>query len=246
MSRTGNLGVGADDLVGMARWVRRVVVGTVVVLVVLAVAGVVAWQVWFPHHRPALREGERYGVDVSNHQGAIDWEAVAADDVDFAYLKATEGGDHLDRRFATNWDAARAAGLDVGAYHFFTLCRPGAEQAASFLATVPDDADLPPALDLELPGNCSARPPADAVRREVQAFVDAVEDETGETVLLYVLDDWEDLYPSRDLDDVDRRLWHRRVGPFRPGGDWTVWQYTGIARVDGIDGGVDLNVMRAP
>ncbi|HEV7720895.1 MAG TPA: GH25 family lysozyme [Iamia sp.] len=228
----------------MARWVRRGLVGTVVGLLVLGAVGFVGWKVWFPHHRPALRDGERYGIDVSNHQGAIDWDAVAADDIDFAYLKATEGGDHVDPRFASSWEDARAAGLDVGAYHFFTLCRPGAEQAANFLATMPDGSDLPPALDLELTGNCADRPPADDVRREVRAFVDAVEEETGETVLLYVLDDWEDRYPSRDLGDRDRPLWHRRIGPLRPGGDWTLWQYTGIARVDGIDGGVDLNVMR--
>jgi lysozyme len=230
----------------MARWARRIGLGLVAMVLVLGVVGWALARWWFPHHRPDLRDGERYGVDVSNHQGAIDWEAVAADDVDFAYLKATEGGDHVDRRFAESWDGARAAGLDVGAYHFFTLCRPGAEQAASFLATVPGDADLPPALDLELSGNCAARPPADDVRREVRAFVDAVEDETGEAVLLYVLDDWEDRYPSRDLGDGrDRPRWHRRIGPLRPGGDWWLWQYTGVARVDGIDGGVDLNVMRA-
>ncbi|HMJ78951.1 MAG TPA: GH25 family lysozyme [Iamia sp.] len=232
---------------GGRRWVRRGLVGTgvgVVLLVVVGVVGFVGWKVWFPHHRPALRDGERYGVDVSNHQGAIDWEAVAADDVDFAYLKATEGGDHVDQRFAANWDGARAAGLEIGAYHFFTLCRPGAEQAANFLATVPGGGDLAPALDLELAGNCAARPSAADVRREVRTFVDAVEDETGATVVLYVLDDWEDRYPSRDLGDRDRPLWHRRIGPLRPGGDWTLWQYTGIAQVDGIHGGVDLNLMR--
>lgn len=227
------------------RWVRRVGIGTAVVLVALAVGGYAGYRWWFPHHRPDLRAGERYGVDVSNHQGVIDWEAVAADGVDVAYVKATEGGDHVDRRIAANWEGARAAGIEVGAYHFFTLCRPGAEQAANFLATVPAGADLPPALDLELPGNCAARPPADEVRREVRAFVDAVEEATGETVLLYVLDDWEDLYPSRDLGDgVDRPRWHRRIGPLRPGGDWALWQYTGMARVDGVDGGVDLNVVR--
>src|SRR5687767_5289040 len=104
----------------MARWARRIGLGVVVVLVVLGGVGFGLARWWFPHHRPDLRTGERYGVDVSNHQGAIDWEAVAADGIDVAYLKATEGGDHVDRRFAASWDAARAAGLDVGAYHFFT------------------------------------------------------------------------------------------------------------------------------
>ena len=63
------------------------------------------------------------GIDVSNHQGQIDWPRVAKDDVAFAIIKATEGGDFVDKSFARNIEAARAAGLTVGAYHFFTFCR---------------------------------------------------------------------------------------------------------------------------
>ena len=53
---------------------------------VIVVAGIAAWT-WFqylPNHRPDLPPGERYGVDVSWHQGHIDWNAVAHDDIDFA------------------------------------------------------------------------------------------------------------------------------------------------------------------
>ena len=134
-------------------WIPLSVVG-----VICATAAIV-WWAWLPQYRPGLKAGESYGVDVSNHQGEIDWYAVAGDDIDFAYIKATEGGDFVDDWFGTNWDGARAAGLDVGGYHFFTLCRPGGEQAANFLGTVPvAEADLPAALDLELAGNCSDRP----------------------------------------------------------------------------------------
>jgi Glycosyl hydrolases family 25 len=65
------------------------------------------------------------GVDVSNHQGEIDWSALAGSNVAFAYIKATEGGDFRDRRFQLNWDGAKRAGLARGAYHFFTQCRSG-------------------------------------------------------------------------------------------------------------------------
>jgi lysozyme len=59
------------------------------------------------------------GVDVSNHQGDIDWPILARTDIGLAYLKATEGGNFRDRRFQANWDGARKAGLPRGAYHFF-------------------------------------------------------------------------------------------------------------------------------
>lgn len=189
-----------------------------------------------------MREDERYGLDVSNHQGDIDWARVAGDDVDFAYVKATEGGDWIDGSFSTNWSAAGDAGVDRGAYHFFTLCRPGEEQADNFLRVVRDVGELPPALDLELAGNCSNRPDSDLVLAEVTAFISRVESATGHRVLLYIGDDFESRYQIRDR--IGRELWHRRWYR-RPDVDgWLVWQVTGMAHVEGIGNDVDLNVMR--
>ncbi len=226
-------------LTSKRRWLW-VLVAAIAVLLVGAVIG--RW-IWFPHYRPALGAGDRYGVDVSNHQGEIDWHAVAGDDIGFAYIKATEGGDFVDNRFAKNWAGAGEAGLDRGAYHFFTLCRPGIEQAQNFLDAVSvDESELPPALDLELSGNCGDRPPKDQVLDEVAAFIDEVERESRREVLLYVLDDFHDLYPVAER--FNRNRWKRRIF-LRPGGDWRVWQYTYLAKVDGISGAVDLNVMRS-
>jgi lysozyme len=211
--------------------------------VLLAALGLWVAYVGLPNHRPSLEDGERYGIDVASHQGEIDWARVAADDIDFAYIKATEGGDFVDDRFETNWEGAGAAGLDRGAYHFFTLCRPGDEQAAHFVATVPLDADaLPPVVDLELNGNCADRPDRDDVERELVTFIDAVEAATGRTVVLYVGDDFESAYGLRD--GLDRPIWHRRI-LLRPDLDgWWIWQVYDRSAIDGIDGDVDLDVMR--
>ena len=216
---------------------------TGVILVTLAALAVV-WQLWLPRFRPSLRPGERFGVDVSNHQGDIDWRRVAGDHIQFAYIKATEGGDWADERFASNWLGAANVRIARGAYHYFTLCRPGAEQAANFLRIVPDDGELPPALDLELAGNCGRRPDYDVVIREVAAFIDRVESATGDAVLLYIGDDFEARYPMPSR--FDRALWHRRWYRRPAVEDWGVWQFTGMAHVEGISGDVDLNVMRSP
>lgn len=234
----------SDEAPGGARPKRRrwpfVAGGLVAALIAI---GLIGWYVWLPRHRPALEAGERYGVDVSNHQGEIDWELVAGDRMDFAYIKATEGGDFVDASFERNWEGAVSAGLDRGAYHFFTFCRPGAEQAANFLDVVPlDPAALPPAIDLELAGNCSRRPDRAEVLREVNAFLGAVEDATGRPVVLYIGDDFEGRYRMRD--ELARPIWHRRI-LIRPDvEDWWIWQVQGHASIDGIEGGADLNVMR--
>lgn len=226
------------------RWLTRLrwQAATGILGVVVALASLWTW--WVPQYRPPLSAGERFGIDVSNHQGDIDWHRVARDDIHFAYIKATEGGGWVDRRFATNWAGAADAGIDRGAYHFFTLCRPGSEQATNFLRTVPPDGELAPALDLELAGNCAGRPENDAVVAEVEAFIEAVEAATGRQVLLYIGDDFEDRYPIRER--FDRPLWHRRWYRRPDIEAWLVWQFTGMAHVDGIDGDVDLNVMRPP
>jgi lysozyme len=68
-------------------------------------------------------------VDVSHHQGHIDWEAVAHDQITYAYMRATEGETVVDAEFDKNWAAAAAAGIKRGAYHFFSLCSGPAENA---------------------------------------------------------------------------------------------------------------------
>ncbi|MGG5260171.1 GH25 family lysozyme [Phycicoccus avicenniae] len=230
----------------MVRGVVRWGTGLLVVAVLVAGGGWLAWTHVLPTYRPTLEAGESYGIDVSAHQGAIDWDAVAADGIEVAYLKASEGATFEDDRFADNWRGARAAGLEVGAYHFFTLCKEGEEQAANLLgrlrAVGAEASALPPVVDLELSGNCADRPPVEVVQQRLTAFVAAVEEETGQPVRLYLLDDFAEPYPLPDgLADRDR--WVRRL-LLRPADDgWAWWQVSSRAAVDGIEGPVDLDVV---
>jgi lysozyme len=161
--------------------------------------------------------------------------------VSFAYIKASEGGDHVDTAFAPNWSGARSVGIAVGAYHFFTLCRPGAEQAANFLRVVPTDQPmLPPVIDLEFEGNCSTRPAAQAFKAELDAFIAAVEARLGRQVILYKSDEFGKIYgavlPARPT-------WVRSIVWQPATEDWLFWQYQFEGRVAGIGGMVDLNVL---
>ncbi len=206
-----------------------------------------ALALWFGSGRwnPSERDFPNQGIDVSHHQGVIEWPLLPAQGVDFAYIKATEGGDHRDRRFAANWAGARNAGIARGAYHFFTLCRSGAEQAANFIAAVPIDPDaLPPAVDLEYMGNCGGRPRIADFHSELAVYIRAVEAHYRKPVLLYLTEEFDSAY--RVSARVARPLWLRSL-VFEPdfgARPWTVWQVSNFRRLRGISGRVDWNVMR--
>ena len=100
------------------------------------------------------------GVDVSSHQGYIDWEAVAADDIQFAMLRigyrgSTEGGIRADELFETNLKGAQNAGLKVGVYFFSqAITVEEAREEANFVLQQLREAgitelELPVAFDLE-------------------------------------------------------------------------------------------------
>src|SRR5215831_11151376 len=95
------------------------------------------------------------GVDVSHHNGSISWSRVRGAGVTFAFVKATEGATFVDPRCAANLAGCRTAGIAPGAYHFYHHDVDPAAQAAHFLQTIgqPETGDLPPALDIEAPGD---------------------------------------------------------------------------------------------
>lgn len=197
-----------------------------------------------PHWHPSDSEYPLQGIDISHHQDVIDWAKVAATgEVDFAYIKATEGGNHVDRLFKTNWDAAAKAGIPRGAYHFFTLCRSGKEQAANFIATVPTDPTaLPPVVDLEYMGNCSIRPKITDLHKELTDYLSLVEAHSGKPALLYLTQEFDDTYQVSAR--VNRPLWLRSIvtKPAFGARPWTIWQVSQFRHVDGIEGRVDWNV----
>ncbi len=184
------------------------------------------------------------GVDVSHHQGPIDWRTLAADDVAFAYIKATEGADHVDPRFAFNWREAAAAGLHRGAYHFFTLCQPGARQAAHFIDTVPREAGaLPAAVDLEHMGPCRQGPTMSDVAEQARIFMDRVEAHYGVRPIIYTTREFHDAHLAGVTGE---RFWIRSLGvePRFRQREWVIWQHHNRGHKRGVSGPIDLNAFR--
>ncbi|GHC60319.1 GH25 family lysozyme [Streptomyces cinnamoneus] len=150
-----------------------------------------------PAAGPAAAAAVR-GLDVSGHQGNVDWSAVAAAGASFAYVKATEGLTYKSEFFAQQYNGSAAAGLVRGAYHF---ARPdtsgGAAQADAFLAAGggwnADGRTLPGALDVERLSQdapvCYGLEPG-AMVAWISAFTERYRQRTGRYPVLYTNTGW--------------------------------------------------------
>lgn len=188
-----------------------------------------------------------HGVDVSRWQGDIDWQKLRRYGANFAYIKATDGGDHLDPKFHENWRGAAAAGIRRGAYHFFYWCRTAASQAEWFIRNVPKEKGaLPPVIDVEWnhQSSCKKRPPRSDVLDKIRVFSERLEQHYGQRPIIYTAPDfYEDNLKGAFL---DHPFWLRAVAehPSKvyPGRDWVFWQYSGTGLSSAVKGNIDLNV----
>ena len=230
---------------------KYVVIAVTMAVFLMTAAAALVYAVYFGYYHVNGFRAARYpirGVDVSHYQGEIDWNALAAQDIQFAYIKATEGSTYVDEHFAENYREARQTEIRVGAYHFFSFDSSGVTQAENFIETVEAyDGMLPPVVDVEFYGNKAADPPdSEEVRSQLQAYLDAVEEAYGMRPVIYATyESWE-LYIKEMFDGYP--LWIRDIwNQPRSSVDWTLWQYTNRGRLKGFSGEepyVDLNVFK--
>jgi len=187
------------------------------------------------------------GIDVSHHQGQIDWSKVAESEVYFAFIKATEGSDFSDTKFKNNWAESKKANLPRGAYHFFTFCSPGKDQAEHFLQVVPPEAKaLPPVIDVEFVGNCKNFKSLDAIRIELKAFISEIEKAWSRRPVLYITSN--SFKQILNGNFTDYPIWIRSVfsePDFEKNDKFYIWQFTDKGKIPGIKVPVDQNVLKA-
>lgn len=199
------------------------------------------WQDRHPDTYPV------HGIDLSRFQTSVDWTTARANGVNFAFIKATEGGDRVDPMFQDHWRGAGGAGVLRGAYHFYYHCSPASEQARWFIANVPrTPGALPPVLDMEwtpTSPTCRIRRDGATIRAEAKVFLDALQAHYGQRPIIYTSIDF---FQDTDLSKLQgTEFWLRSVAAhpddLYDGQRWTFWQYTSSGTVPGIAGRVDIN-----
>lgn len=188
-----------------------------------------------------------HGIDVSHHQGAINWELlrnqaiIDGHPLSFVFIKATEGSDNVDSRFIQNFSAARQYGIMRGAYHFYRASVPAKKQAEHFIKHVQlENGDLPPVLDVEVrPSGISD----DSFRQGILEWLVRVEQHYGVKPILYTYHSFRQQW-MRDSVFNHYPFWiaHYYVDSVRYRGPWAFWQHSDSGQLPGINEKVDLNI----
>ena len=207
------------------------------------------------------------GIDVSSHNGTVDWEQVASAGVKFAWVKATEGQNHINRNWVKRYNGAAENNIIVGAYHFarpdFNKYDTPEEDAQAEFKHFRDTLEqvgglkpgnLVPAVDLEAGMKTDDQYNADWYLK----WLALAEEEWGVKAIVYSARWAWNLYirnaAKEDIETFTRYpVWWANyirkeyfVGPekqLRGWQEWDVWQYSGSGKCPGIKGRVDLNWM---
>ena len=213
----------------------------VVTVAALAVSGTAVAQ--------AVSFGTPKGVDVAAHQHPggtpIDWSKVRTDGQSFAFVKATEGGDWVNPHYVEDIQAAKAAGLKTGAYHYARPAGDAKTQAANFAAQIAlaPDQTLPPALDIEVAEGKSAA----QLEQWIEEFTSELKRLTGRTPMIYTYKYFWMGQMNNSQKFSDLPLWlaaYQDQAPDTVGG-WnklSFWQRSGSGKVAGIPTDVDMNL----
>jgi lysozyme len=190
---------------------------------------------------------EIHGIDISHHQGRIDWGELKDNGVinkcpiRFVMIKATEGATQTDENFLDNFYQARENGFTRGAYHFYSVHTPAEQQAQHFINTVKlENGDLPPVLDVE---HKPKEQTDDEFKSSVLQWLDLVEKHYQVKPIIYTYFKFKTRYLNDSIfDQYPYWIAHYYVDSLEYKGPWKFWQHTDVGRLPGIKGNVDFNI----
>lgn len=228
----------------MKRLTKTLCIAILTGIIALVGCGWWVWNRWFSERaNPSEELYPIRGIDISAHNGDINFSTLAANGVDFAYIKATEGTDFIDRKFAANADSLHHAGIPTGAYHFFRFDTDGELQAWNFVRALENrHFTLPTAIDLEEWGNDKSASTA-RILTQLRIFIKILNDNGYQPVIYTNKDGYNrfvrghlDRYPIWICSFTDPPLDNNKT-------QWHIWQYSHRGSIEGVSGFVDLNTI---
>ena len=189
---------------------------------------------------PRNPEAKYNGIDISSHQGYIDWAKVSSDkDICFVYVKATEGATYRSPHYAHNITQARRHGLLIGSYHYITSTSTIDEQFENFSKyALKSIQDLVPMVDVEVRGDWSRSQLIDSVDK----FCQLIEHHYGVQPMIYSTMGFynKNLAPHFNKHHLYIGRYSNEEPEINWEGEYTIWQYSESGIIPGIDTYVDL------
>ncbi len=185
------------------------------------------------------------GIDVSSHQGNVDWEVLSKQNIKFAFIRSTDGKSYVDSKFKYNLENALKNNLKVGAYHFFRFSIDGKLQAENYIKNTPKiEGMFPPVIDVEFVlNNRYDKIKIEDVKNNIKEMAEVLKEYYGKTPLIYA-----DLisYEKYILNDFkENKIWIRAINTvpkFKDGREWTFWQYSNKIKLPGYSGGDEKKI----
>ena len=186
------------------------------------------------------KKQDSFGIDVSHHNGNINWEQVP--DVEFVYIKATEGVTYVDPMYQQNIKGARAKKLRVGAYHYFRTTNSVQKQFENYKKHVKkSDIDLIPMVDVEECKKWSTVQFQDSLMR----FIQLVKSHYGKASMIYSVNTFYNKYCAPKFNNY--YLMIGRYGndePFIKGKrNYTIWQKSEKGKLNGFAKSIDFSIL---
>ena len=188
-------------------------------------------------------------IDVSKHNGSIDFKKVKADGIAAVIIRAGYGKNNIDERFKANIEGAIAAGLPVGIYWFsYAFSDEMAKREAKYCidAIKPYKISLPVFFDWEYDSMKYAKkngvtPSRKAITDMTKVFCQAVKD-AGYTAGYYLNEDYKKNH--YDVTQLDNYIeWYARYSSKMNTTGAAIWQYSDAGKVSGISGNCDMNYL---
>jgi lysozyme len=194
-----------------------------------------------------VSSGKIFGIDVSHHQGDINWNKVKKwkdKSIQFVYIKATEGATYVDKTYEKNFKGAKEQKILTGSYHYFRTTSSVKDQFKNFIQTISkEDQDLIPMIDVEEKKNWNNK----EFHKNFKEFLGLIENHFGQKPMIYTVNSFYNINLSGKYNDYHFLIarYGKNSPNMRDKSNWTIWQFSETGKVDGIPKLVDIDVINS-
>lgn len=192
------------------------------------------------------------GIDVSEHNGTLDWAKIKKAGISFAIIRTGYGTSHVDTQFKKNILGAIEQGLHIGIYHFsYALNKSGAKNEADFVTSIlqpyKENIDMPVFFDFEYDTISYAKKKGvtlgkPAFNNHTVAFCEQIKKAGYTPGTYYNLSYLNNYVDSSKIGSYVK--WFAQYASAPGTTDYALWQYSSSYTINGLSCKFDINILK--